>query len=164
MHLAAGAPVARLVGTTLIGGPAGDPDDACPPGVPGPSVLLESGVLEDLAGPAPELAVEGVVREGQTLLGTLRGEPGALALLAMSPAPALVYLPSLQGVLLVGAPQQVFVLGTIPASSVLPLSAQAGELGPGISAVQAMLQAATCATGACALGAGSHAVLLDAAF
>ena len=162
LHLAAGAPVARLAGATLTGGLAGAPFGFCPPGASGPALLHEAGTVEDLGAPGPRLAVDGVAREGQTLLGTIAGEPGALALLAAG-APLLEYLPSVQGALLV-FPQQVFALGTIPPSGVLNLSAPVGELGAGVSAVQVMLQGAACGTAGCVLGAGSHTVLLDAAF
>jgi hypothetical protein len=137
-----------------------------PAPIDGPA-LVGTFAGQTLAGGTRGLVADSPVREGQTLGLSFSGAPGELALvLAGTPSNAAFSgLPYLAPQL-IGAPLQLLVAGSVPASGVLGLALTIAELGVGIEALGLHMQPAFIDTLAQSgqLGTPSHIVLVDAAF
>lgn len=119
-----GAPAIRLTGNALlrrldallVGGVGGAANGSCPGGASGPEVEILAGRVETIAETARSIEVSGLVREGQSATVTLQGASGDLVAVLYGFQDAGLYVPGLQGGLLVGLPPLITVLGPIPAT------------------------------------------------
>jgi hypothetical protein len=122
----------RLLQSSVVGGggaPVGDAQS-----VDGSSAVLE------LSGAAHSLPSVSPVREGELYALTVQGAPGDSVWLALSVSPG--WLPADNGdfVLTVGSPLYLIPLGTLGPGGVGSLSLSVPRLGPGLEAVDVMMQ------------------------
>ncbi len=127
-----GAPGVRLTGNdplftrldSLVGGGAGGAaDGSCPGGVASPPIDVQSGSVATLAEAARSFQLSALAREGESISIHLTGQPGEIAKILFTVTHTGVYAPGLQGGLLVGVPTSLVVLGAIPPSGEITLSA-----------------------------------------
>ncbi len=153
---------AVLLDSVLAGGAGGLPNCAS-----GQGLVVLAGSATTLTGIHHAYQVSSPAREGETVTGTIRGNPGNLAWIHYSSAPGPgLSSPLFDGELLLAAPVQSFFAGVIPASGVLAVSASAPALAPGAESAtffsQAVLRDA--ATGRFRVGSPSTLVILDGSF
>jgi hypothetical protein len=155
--------VAQLVEFQAAGGEGGsDPCfGAAPSGLP---LEVDAGTALFLPGESAGLVISSPVREGELITATVTAPAFSLAVLAWGFAPEDLFVAPLHGVLLVGSPMVLMVLGTLPFAGTLSTAAPAMDLGVGVEGLVLYAQVAGCAGFDCWLGAPSAAVVLDAAF
>ncbi|HKX46334.1 MAG TPA: hypothetical protein VJP77_06495, partial [Planctomycetota bacterium] len=166
VHVRNPSSVFRHVGGTFTGGTGGVafvalcPGEDAPDGLP---IQNGGGLVVALPGAPHALSIPSPLRGGETLLATLGGEPGELAVLALSLGAAPLYTPGL-GEVLVAQPPLLFTAGLVDASGVATKSFAVPVLGPPFEALALVWQGAFLdPQGGVATGAGSVVTVLDPA-
>ncbi len=164
LDASAGSPVIVLHSSLVAGGTGGDGTLACPDtrndGLP---LFPVSEPKQELEGAYFALLAPALVREGDPLVLSLGGPPGALALLLVGSQPLVLLAPAKSGALLV-VPQAILASAAVPASGVLNLDETVPGLPAGVEGLPVLLQSAFIAPTGAALGDASLVLLLDDAF
>lgn len=164
-----GSPVtAKLRDNVYSGGIGGDGsqpfgDD----GALGQGISAVGGTLVEYAGSSLELSARTPVREGTTLLLTLRGDPGSVACVIASDETVFLDVPLLAGIRIVPLPMlpaRVRKFGPIPTSGVLFVPWPIASLPTGVDVAPQYLQAYALRSGSATIGTFVPVVVLDAAF
>lgn len=161
-------PQAELLDIPAAGGLGGPgPGGGCPPGANGLGLDVESGTANIIPGVARTMSAAHPVREGQTLVIDFSGLAGDLAVVGLSDAHQPVFLPALEGSLVVApAPLSITVFGVLPAAGTLT----ANVAIPPVTGVDAALHFVQLAVATptmptdIRLGTAQSLLLLDAAF
>ena len=157
--------VIRSAASTATGG-ARDLSLLCGSGTYGPAgpAISGAGTIVPLPGFARHLRMNSPVRGGQTLTFEVEGQPGELPILITS----LVHepVPFLGGSLLLQLPpEEIYVLGTLPANGQATLSLPVQDVGLAIGAIPLYAQAAFLDTSSMVwIGGASSTVLVDSSF
>ncbi len=173
LHLFGGNPLpgAWSIGSTIQGGP-GSPHitSGCAesaPGAPGSDVVTDSGTYFPLSGTRLEMDAPAVVREGNDLVLTLHGRPGAQITLLISSSTVFSAIPSWHGVRIAGNTGRLhpaMLLDPIPASGVLTTGIQIGDLPPGVASGTYFFQAFATSSEGKVLGSFAALTVLDSAY
>ncbi len=162
-----GATVAESRNTFLAGGPGGDPGSGgaggCAPAAAGPDGAASNAPVVAAGGLHRAFDVPVPVREGESVVVTLSGQPGDLAAVLWSLAPGSATAAGLSGRLLLDSPLRLLIVGPVPASGELEMPVVFPSF-VGESArvfTQAIVQTAS---GTLALGEPATLVILDESF
>ena len=147
LTLYSGNPVVTFFDTTM---PLGDPP-----------ILAFVGTTVTLPGSSRDMTLTSPVRSGQPLTLEFTGAPGDLAWVFAGLAPAGIPAPQFKGALLVGEPSLLLLLGSLPASGVLTLTAPAASFPPALDSLQVAVQAAFAAGGGAILSDPARLILLQ---
>lgn len=160
-------PLAELLDATTTGGLGGPGPSPCPPGTNGLGLHVQSGVANVIPGVARKLSASHPAREGEMLAFDVQGLAGELAVLGLSDGHQPIFLPGLEGTLVVSpATLTTFVFGILPAGGALTVNVTV----PPVTVVQSALffvqlaVATPTAPTDVRLDTAQSLVLLDAAF
>lgn len=145
--------------------------DACcySAGADGPPILQSAGTLQSYAGHARGLSIDSPIREGNTAVFTLEGEPGDIGFLYLSFRSDPLFVPAFTGVVTLGAPVFGFPAGALSGTPATALvSILVPNLPPPIQGWQVYAQPlfvnGTTSGTPLMLGAPSAVTLLDPSF
>ena len=165
-----GAPSLVVHDVVITGGLGGTAPPGCvggqpQPGVPGQAILVQSGAVTTVPGPARQLALGGPAIEQHVVNLDVAGVPGDAVLLLVGIEPGLKLKAPGVGQLLVPEPLLVMPLGVLGDPALLSLPVVLPELGAGVATVHVVVQGAfKPAAGPAVLGSGSVLIALDSIF
>lgn len=163
----AGTATAVLASSQYVGGSAGDPEPQCAAGAPGEGLFMSGGAIASFLTISAALTRSfeigpPVIRSGATGTVTIEGRPGELAFVALANSAAAIYLPSLQGSVVLADPLTVLGVGVLDGAGALSLPFDV-NLPAGVEGAVVRAQSVTFgATDGLLVGAPSAAVLVAA--